>query len=65
MPSLWWMALLALRISKVAFDIFVQTILIQDPAHANSFIFPAMASTRRVSFLSLMCINVLNLEGLN
>jgi hypothetical protein len=53
------MALLALYISKVAFDIFVRTILIQDPAYANSYIFPAMASTRRVSFLSLVCMHLI------
>jgi hypothetical protein len=33
---------------------FAPTVLFQDPAHANNFIFPAMASNRRVAFLSLV-----------
>jgi hypothetical protein len=33
-------------LSNLIFDFFVWTVLIQGPAHINSFIFPAMASSR-------------------
>jgi hypothetical protein len=51
-------AALALRISNLLFDFFLDlTVLIQDPAHINNFIFPAMA-LRRILCLASVCLHV-------
>ena len=57
MPQQWWKA--ALRHSHLQSchsSFFVPKVLIQSPAQANNFKFPAMASPRRVIFLILVRI---------
>jgi hypothetical protein len=50
------------HISKVAFSFFCPNSFNSGPggiqAHANNFIFPAMASNRQVAFLSLLRIRL-------
>ena len=45
--------------AKWLLDFFCRTVLIQSPAQANNFKFPAMASPRRVFFLILVHIRFL------
>ena len=57
MPLQWWKAALShshLQCCHASF--FVPKVLIQSPAQANNFKFPAMASPRRVIFLILVRI---------
>jgi hypothetical protein len=50
---------LPLHISKFAFRLFFcHKVFIQNPAHANNFIFPAMASPRQFFFLNLVSIRL-------
>ena len=59
MPSQWWMAALASPHFQICFSFFFwRKVLIQNPAHANNFIFPAMASPRQVVFLILVRIRL-------
>ena len=57
MPSQWWKAALSHSHLQSCHSSFLDPkVLIQSPAQANNFKFPAMASPRRVIFLILVCI---------
>ena len=57
MPLQWWKASLShSHLQSFHSSFFVPKVLIQSPAQANNFKFPAMASPRRVIFLILVRI---------
>ena len=57
MPLQWWKAALShSHLQSCHSSFFVPKVLIQSPAQANNFKFPAMASPRRVIFLILVRI---------
>ena len=59
MPSQWWKAALATPHFQISFSFFFcRKVLIQNPARANNFLFPAMASPRHLVFLILVRIRL-------